>query len=183
MNKMEFVNKLEKKLRYLPVEDREDAIAYYKEYIEEMGADDVTDISAKLGSPSEVAAGILAECTQKKLKENEEGKKAANSTQIVWLIILAVCSIPVLIPLAIVLVIVLLAVLLVAFCMAFASVLSVVAMPYVMGIGQKLICLGTGCIFLALGILLVILCIELARTFILLIIKLIKKLGRKEKES
>ena len=37
MNKTEFINKLEKKLKYISKEDREDAICFYKEYIEDMG--------------------------------------------------------------------------------------------------------------------------------------------------
>ena len=36
MNKTEFIKQLEKRLRRLPKEDREDAIRYYEEYFEEM---------------------------------------------------------------------------------------------------------------------------------------------------
>ena len=39
MNKHTFLQRLEKALRHIPKEDREDAISYYTEYFEEMGAD------------------------------------------------------------------------------------------------------------------------------------------------
>lgn len=181
MNKIEFIDKLEKKLKYLPKEDREDAISYYKEYLEDMGVSESEDVTDKLGNPSEIAAGIIAECTEKKIEENKNEKKVKNSTQIIWLVVIAVCSIPILIPVAIVLFMIILVVLTIALCLMISAVLSVIPVIFIPGIGQKLVCLGVSCIFFAIGLLMTIFCVELARLFIILIIKLVKYIVKKEK--
>lgn len=182
MNKIEFLKKLDKKLRYLPKEDREDAISYYTEYLEDMGISDTDDVSDKLGNPTEIAAGIIAECTEKKLEDNKENGKVKTSTHIVWLIIIAVFSVPILIPLAIAFIIVLLSLVLAAACVIFAGGLCFISIFAVGGIGQKLVCLGAALIVTAIGILMLIGCTALTRLFIILIIKLIKKIVGKEQK-
>lgn len=180
MNKVEFINKLNKKLKYLPNEDREDAVAYYREYLEDMGVSDTDDVTNKIGNPSEIAATIIAECTEKIIEDNKTNKKVKNSTKIVWLVIITILSMPILIPLAIVLVSVLLSVLLVAFCLMVSAIIAAVLIFVVSGIGQKLVSLGIAFILMAIGLLLVIGSIELSRLFIILIIKLVKVIGKKE---
>ena len=49
MNKTEFLKALTKQLKYLPKEDREDAISYYSEYFEDSGIDDNEDVALRFG--------------------------------------------------------------------------------------------------------------------------------------
>lgn len=67
MNKHIFIQRLEKALRHIPKEDREDAISYYTEYFEEMGADDTQDVSQSLGKPEDIAKEIIVNCTEKRI--------------------------------------------------------------------------------------------------------------------
>ena len=55
MNKYTFLQRLEKALRHIPKEDREDAISYYTEYFEEMGADDNQYISTIVTIPDDTS--------------------------------------------------------------------------------------------------------------------------------
>ena len=61
MNTQDYINELKIQLRRLPDEDREDAIAYYFEYLAEAGPDGVEEAMEKLGTPAELAAGIRAD--------------------------------------------------------------------------------------------------------------------------
>ena len=100
MNKTEFIKQLEKRLKRLPKEDREDAIRYYEEYFEEMGADDSTDVTNTLGAPDEIAREIIATCTEKHMDAQKERGGIKNNTTVIWMIILGICASPVAVPLA-----------------------------------------------------------------------------------
>lgn len=60
MTKEEFLSKLEDQLSDMPEKDREDALKYYADYIDDAGLDEETSIS-ELGSPESVAATIRSE--------------------------------------------------------------------------------------------------------------------------
>ena len=66
MNRADFVKELDKRLKYIPKEDREDAIEYYTELISDMGLGENDDVAAKLGSPKEVAKQIVDESEKEK---------------------------------------------------------------------------------------------------------------------
>ena len=53
MNRNEFLKELEKRLLFIPTEDRQDALEYYDEYIKDMGLGEEEDVIAKLGTPKE----------------------------------------------------------------------------------------------------------------------------------
>lgn len=61
MDKRTFLKELRRHLEALPFEEREDAVSYYEEYLEEAGPDGEADVIAKLGLPKELAKKILAE--------------------------------------------------------------------------------------------------------------------------
>ena len=82
MNKKEFMGSLEKHLKYLPKEDKKDALDYYAEYIEDSGFAEGEDISAKLGNPKDIAKNIIAECAQKRI-DKQEGKKSAKGGAVI----------------------------------------------------------------------------------------------------
>lgn len=61
MNRVEFMNQLERLLADIPENDRLDAIAYYNDYFDEAGAENEAQVIRELGSPGKVAAIIKAD--------------------------------------------------------------------------------------------------------------------------
>lgn len=61
MKKQEFLERLEYLLQGIPDADREEALAYYRDCIEEAGGEDEEDVIARLGSPERAAALICAD--------------------------------------------------------------------------------------------------------------------------
>lgn len=119
MSKEEYLAELERNLRKLPEVERKEAMQYYREYLEEAG-ENVGEIIEKLGSPKEVANGIIRECATKSLavvgqgtkqntEEAKERKKNSTATN-VWLIVLGIFAAPIAFPLSIAIVAVLFAV-------------------------------------------------------------------------
>lgn len=66
MTQAEFLTQLENALFSLTAEERESAMSYYREYLEEAGADEAAAIEA-LGSPQSVADRILREIGEGKV--------------------------------------------------------------------------------------------------------------------
>ncbi len=165
MNKTAFLKELNKRLRYIPKEDREDAVEYYTELISDMGLDEADDVTAKLGSAKDVAKIILKECTQKHVEDYEEKKSVKGHATVVWLSVLGVLSLPVSLPLAAVvfaLAVVIIAVALVLVLSFGAASLSMVVsglcalgiMFVAPGAATKAAVFGTGLVLLGLGSLL-----------------------------
>lgn len=61
MNRSEFMKELEYLLQDIPQEDKEDALAYYQDYLEEAGEAHEAEALREFGSPERVAAMIRAE--------------------------------------------------------------------------------------------------------------------------
>ena len=61
MNRVEFMQQLERLLWDIPENDRLDAIAYYNDYFDEAGVDNEAQVIRELGSPGKVAAIIKAD--------------------------------------------------------------------------------------------------------------------------
>lgn len=109
MRKDEFLERLENKLRDLDREEYEEALNYYKEYIEEAGEENEEEVLRKLGSPERVAAQIKAEVAASKLVEKEKNYKeninyekasSSNSLNIILYIVLGILALPLALPLA-----------------------------------------------------------------------------------
>jgi len=194
MNKKEFMGSLEKQLKYLPKEDRKDALNYYSEYIEDAGFADNEDISAKLGKPKDIAKNIIKECTQKHIDKNNEKRTARGGALVVWMTILLICSAPVTLPIAIALAIVLITLIFTVFITLFAlglsfgicavagiiiSVIGIIA-P---GIGQKLVMIGTGLLVTSIGVLLLVGVIKLTELFIRFLAFISKSIIGKRQED
>ena len=165
MNKSEFIKELEKRLKYIPKEDREDAVEYYNELLSDMEVDDTEDVTERLGSAKDAAKKILDECTQKHIDEYEENKTVKGHATVVWLSILGVLSLPVSLPLAIVVfalaftvIVVVLSLLLALAVTAVALVLggavSLICVWMASGFAQKIVVFGMGLVCLAIGVLL-----------------------------
>lgn len=74
MNRVEFMQQLERLLMDIPENDRLDAIAYYHDYFDEAGAENESQVIRELGSPEKVAATI-------KLDLNSSGNMEAEYTE------------------------------------------------------------------------------------------------------
>lgn len=167
MNKHTFLQRLERALRHIPKDDREDAIAYYTEYFEEMGADDNLDVSQSVGKPEEIAKEIIATCTEKHIEDQKAQGGVKNSATVIWMIILAIFAAPIALPLAIAgiallfaILITLLAFIFSIFCagtaLVIAGVMLFTAVFFVATFGQGLVCAGIGCLMLGFGLLLLV---------------------------
>jgi len=63
LTKLEFINQLSSKLEVIPINDRENILAYYSNHIQ--NSEDEVAAIAGLGTPSEVAAEVLASYVKK----------------------------------------------------------------------------------------------------------------------
>lgn len=107
----QYIAALEHELRYLPKEEREGAINYYKEYFEEAkeaSSDGTYDPCKEFGEPSQLAAQIIQESAQKIVapenKQTETKKEKKTSFSEVWIIILAILASPIAFPVGIALI-------------------------------------------------------------------------------
>ena len=165
MNKQSFLKQLERELKHIPAEDREDAITYYREYFEEMGIEDTTEVPAELGSPKELARAIIDECVDKHVER--QGKKGCmkNGASLVWLIILGICAAPIALLMVIVGVAFIFLIAVMLFFIGVAIFLAgvggllmgifLIPAVFVAGsLGQSIVCLGLALLGGGLGILL-----------------------------
>lgn len=79
MNKLEFLERLEKLLADIPYTERREALNYYTEYFEDADKDE-EEVIKTLGSPEEVAHNIREESAGKELTESnaEKADEAGN---------------------------------------------------------------------------------------------------------
>lgn len=75
MNREEFMSQLERLLVEIPLNDRQDAIAYYNDYFEEAGPLNEACVIQKLGSPGKVAATIKADLKENSFSQGEYTEK------------------------------------------------------------------------------------------------------------
>lgn len=192
MNKKSFMEELKRRLKHLPKEDREDAITYYEEYLEEMEVGEKEDVTEKIGNPKDIAREIIANCTEKHIESQKKQGGLRNSATAIWMIILGICAAPIAIPVAMAVVMVLLAALMCVVSVILAvlmvgagffatGVLSFAAIAFSPGIGQTLVCGGIGLIGIALGLLILIASIKLAEGMITGIAGIFKKVFVRKK--
>ena len=164
MNKQEFMQKLEYYLRYLTDDDKNDALEYYSEYIDDLGLSPDEDVCARIGDPKEDSRKIIAQTTERKITEQSEKKTARGSGSILWLIILGIFASPIALPIAIALVVIILALvislgaILISFftagiAMVIAGVVTAVVSIFSGSVGQVFVCVGSGLFITGLGIL------------------------------
>lgn len=86
MNTHEYINELKIQLRKMNDDDREDAIAYYFEYLAEAGPEGAKDAMDRLGTPAELAAGIRADQAMLEFEDpSEGGATVQKGVKAVWL--------------------------------------------------------------------------------------------------
>ena len=105
MKKEEYLQKLEQLLSDIPAEDRQEAIRYYHDYLEDAG-EQAEEVIHSLGTPEELACSIKKELYGEhtsgskfpvgRPKESKKGKFTAG--QWILLLTLCLCAAPVIIP-------------------------------------------------------------------------------------
>lgn len=165
MNREQYMRLLKQRLRHLPKEEFDRAVAYFEEYFDEAGAEQEQQAIADLGMPEEAAAQIIQDIAIKNTAEPVAGIKKGVSA--VWVGILALFAAPFTLPVfaaatLIGLVMILMALLLLLL-LFLAGLLLVICGPVafvggfsVIGqsIGDALICFGRGIAAVGAGILL-----------------------------
>ncbi|MDR1712731.1 MAG: DUF1700 domain-containing protein [Coriobacteriales bacterium] len=140
MDRNTYLQQLEAALASLPANERQDALAFYAEYLDDAGPQGLAAALESLGSPSQLAAQIKAESAIRGLSAPPaipqpqpqvatvapQPVKQASPWKTVWIVILAIFAIPVGIPLLIVLAAVIFAVLAVLFAVLIALAATVV---------------------------------------------------------
>lgn len=166
MTKQEYLYDLSRRLKGLPKEDRDDALAYYDELMGDMELSDSEDVTLRLGTPKEAAKEIIDNTTAKYAEEvNSSPRKVKNSGKVIWLTILGILSAPISLPLAIVaftVVLVLAITALAIYISLFVAAVSMVAAGgfvaavslFAPGFMTKLAWFGIGLLSVGLGILL-----------------------------
>lgn len=194
MNKTEFLKALTKQLKYLPKEDREDAISYYSEYFEDSGIDENEDVESRFGNPKKLAGEIINSTTMKHIYENEAKRSPKNTAKIIWISVISILSLPISLPIAICLLIVVLALFIALLAVFIAFVFSglatmaagiglFIAAFFSVGIGQKLVCSGLGLIVFAIGMAICFLTILAYVALVRLIVHIIKKSASKRQNK
>lgn len=194
MNREEYMKLLKRRLRKLPKEDFNKAIAYFEEYFDEAGAERETEAIEDLGSPEEAAGQIIREIAISNTKEPARGMK--HKMNAVWVGILAVFAVPVALPVFLLVLLLLLMLALVALaavlCVFAGGASIIVAGPVALigglsviteNVGAGLCCFGYGLIGIGLGLLVVYgmyhLCRVMMNRSIGLFGKIAEKGGRK----
>lgn len=131
MTKVDYLAKLDTYLRKLPKEDYQEAMDYFREYFEEAGPENETQVIAELGTPKEAARDIISRLLDEKIIDQE--KRPKSRVSVVWLAILAILATPVALPLALVL---------------FLAVITILAL----GVAAIAVVLSLGVAFLTSGI-------------------------------
>ena len=98
MNKERFMAELERYLKGMPAQEKEDALRYYREYIEDAGFSEIDDVTDKLGDPKNVARSILNECVDKRLEEQKEKGGVKRRASALWAVLLCIFAAPLAIP-------------------------------------------------------------------------------------
>ena len=94
MDKEQFLTALERELSRIPQEERENALAYYEEYLTEAGPEREKDVIAELGSVKDIALQLSADYA---VKEMEEGMTVSpkKGLRAMWVVILAILASPI----------------------------------------------------------------------------------------
>lgn len=174
MNRQEYMERLEHRLKRLPKEDRERALAYFTEYFEDAGPEREEQAAEDLGSPELAAEQIIRDLAVE--HASEPAGSVRRSFSAFWVGILALFAAPVALPLALAFGAVLLALILVlaalvfsVFLIALSLVLSAIPCIFVSlwlvvtSFADGLATLGFGLLILGVGILMTLLGILFAR--------------------
>lgn len=161
MNRTEYIVELKKCLKDVNESDKEDALRYCAEYLDEAGEDHEQQAMEELGKPAKFAAQIKADVAIRSTdsKVEEKGKRAVHN---IWAIFLGIFAMPIALPLLVAAVVLLFAFFIVIICLIIAAILvgvagviasiafllSFVVLPFgvdsLIRLGGGFLCLGIG---------------------------------------
>ena len=136
-SKTAFLTELQRRLKGLPESEIIAAVAYYDEYLSDAGFDNEAAAIAELGSPAEVAAGILGDYVYADTTSEEKSTKKGLTA--LWLVVVGLLASPIALPIAIVLIALIFALLVTVLSVVFS--LFVTAIALIVG---GVLYLGTG---------------------------------------
>lgn len=93
MTRTEYLAQLDAHLRKLPQVDYEEAMAYFREYFDEAGEENEAMVMAELGTPREAARDLINNLMDKKVSADKSPIRS--KYQVIWLVILAICTLPI----------------------------------------------------------------------------------------
>ncbi|MEG1149295.1 MAG: DUF1700 domain-containing protein, partial [Niameybacter sp.] len=164
MNREEFLSILEDNLYKLPQEEKDAAMQYYTEYLDEAGVENEREAIAGLGNPTQIAKQLMADFVVKEAEVKPMRPK--QSFQAFWIVIVALFAGPIALPLAIAIAALGFAAVITVLALIFAGCVIVISM-----LGSALLCgivgmisifihpatgavfVGVGCVLLGIGIL------------------------------
>ena len=149
MTQQQFLRALSRKLRGVPAPEREEALRYYKEYLQEAALDPQADVTPLVGTPEECARGILADSLIRK----EQSANVKSGWESFWLVVLGIFAAPVALPLAIAALVLVIAA---GLGLAGGGVGMLVMTFFAPSAAQGLIVAGYGLLMISVGVLMVI---------------------------
>ncbi|MCL2379858.1 MAG: DUF1700 domain-containing protein [Coriobacteriia bacterium] len=102
MTKIAFLSELQHKLKGMPESEVTAAMAYYEEYLAEAGSENEQAAIVGLGSPAEVAAGIIGDYVYADTTGQE--KTTRKGLNAIWMVVIGVFAAPIALPLALLLI-------------------------------------------------------------------------------
>lgn len=161
MDKAEFLAQLRVKLKNLPADEVNEALSYYEEYLNDAGPVNESAAIEELGTPAEVAAGIISDYASKEVSGDAEKRSAGRSLSVIWIVILGIFASPLAVPLAVAAVVVIVALLVCVFAvflsLAVAALALIVSGLYslVCGVAVLFQSAATGVFFMGAGMIVV----------------------------
>ena len=194
MNKNRFISELSRKLRGIPKQDYDDAMNYYIEYFMDAGIGDDEDVTARLGTPDEVAARIKEEYGNKQIVKASKEGGVKNSSKAIWYILLGLFAAPIAFPIAIAIaavifavlatvVIVIAALLLSSVGVVIAGICAIPAIFWAETGAQVMVLIGIACVGISFGSLMCILFYKLGSLIVRGIIRMIGFIGSKKRSK
>ncbi|MCL2438156.1 MAG: DUF1700 domain-containing protein [Coriobacteriia bacterium] len=125
MTKTAFLAELRQRLSVLPEPEAMSAIAYYDEYLSEAGPENEAAAIAELGSPAQIATGILGDHVY--TSTTGEDKTIKSGLTAVWIAVVGVLTAPITLPLAFSLIMLIFSLLLTALLVVFSLFIAAIA--------------------------------------------------------
>ena len=193
MNRTEYMNALEKRLRILPKENFNEAMDYFTEYFEDAGPEREQQAIQDLGSPDTAAEQIITNMAIHKASVPQKGLR--RNMNALWIGILAVCAVPIALPFALMLICVLimflLCILMVLAALAMAAFAFLICGPVAVAASFTVLfsapataisCLGAGLFCTGLGLLAVYGVFQLCRYVLINLVRLFGNILKKKGE-
>ncbi|MCL2680829.1 MAG: DUF1700 domain-containing protein [Coriobacteriia bacterium] len=162
MTKTAFLAELQRKLKAMPESEVIAAIAYYDEYLSEAGPENEETAIAQLGSPAQVAAGIMGDYVY--ADTTGEDITTGKGLSALWIVVIGLIVGPLALPLALVLIALIFSLLIAALSLIFSLFATAVALlvsgvvylatglyTLFISFATGVVTIGTGLVFMAMG--------------------------------